>query len=87
MGVQANFVSAHGPVGPTLIHVPAKALHPGEGRMFAYVAENGRAVRRIVTTRRAGGGERLVTTGLDGGAHVIVSAGAPLKEGIEVREP
>ncbi len=87
MGVQANFVSAPGPEGPAQIRIPAAALHPSQGRTFVYIAENGRAARRIVTTRRAGGGERLVTTGLDGGEHVIVSAGAALTDGIEVREP
>ncbi|HEY3778703.1 MAG TPA: efflux RND transporter periplasmic adaptor subunit [Rhizomicrobium sp.] len=87
MGVQVNFVSAEAPAGPALIRIPAVALHRSDGQMFVYLAENGRAVRRRVTTRPAAGDQRLVTAGLDGGEHVIVSAKAPLQEGMEVREP
>ncbi|HEX4080376.1 MAG TPA: efflux RND transporter periplasmic adaptor subunit [Rhizomicrobium sp.] len=87
MGVQVNFVSAPGPEGPALMRIPSAALHGSAGRMFVYIIENKRAVRRTVTARSTSGKEAVVTAGLDGGEHVIVSAGAPLQEGMEVREP
>jgi RND family efflux transporter MFP subunit len=87
MGVQVNFVSAVGPTGPSLMRIPVATLHQSANRMFVYIAENGRAVRRAVTARRARGGEAIVTAGLDGGEHVIVSANTPLHEGMEIREP
>ncbi|HEX4158328.1 MAG TPA: efflux RND transporter periplasmic adaptor subunit [Rhizomicrobium sp.] len=87
MGVQVNFVSAGGPAGPALMRIPAAALQQNASRMFVYIAENGRAVRRAVTARRIKGGDPVVTAGLDGGEHVIVSASAVLKDGMEIREP
>jgi RND family efflux transporter MFP subunit len=87
MGVQVNFVSAPGPAGPALMRIPSTALHGSAGRMFVYIIENKRAVRRTVTARSTSNKEAIVTAGLDGGEHVIVSAEAPLQEGMEVREP
>jgi RND family efflux transporter MFP subunit len=87
MGVQVNFVSAGAPAGPALMRISAAALHQGADRMFVYIAENGRAVRRVVTARRTKDAEAVVTSGLDGGEHVIVSANTPLLEGMEIREP
>jgi RND family efflux transporter MFP subunit len=87
MGVQVNFVSAPGPAGPSPMRIPSAALHGNAGRMFVYIVENARAVRRTVTARRTSSKESVVTAGLDGGEHVIVSAQAPLQEGMKVREP
>jgi RND family efflux transporter MFP subunit len=87
MGVQVNFVSAAGPAGPTVMRIPAVAVHQNANSMFVYIAENGRVVRRAIKARRAKAGDVVVTAGLDGGEHIIVSANAPLQEGMEIREP
>jgi RND family efflux transporter MFP subunit len=87
MGVQVNFVSAAGPAGPTVMRIPAVAVHQNANSMFVYIAENGRVVRRAIKARRAKAGDVIVTAGLDGGEHIIISANAPFQEGMEVREP
>jgi RND family efflux transporter MFP subunit len=87
MGVQVNFVSAAGPAGPALMRIPYAALHGEASRMFVYIAENGHAVRRDIAAHPARGGDAIVTTGLDGGEQVIVSANKPLQQGMEIREP
>jgi len=86
MGVQVNFVSAEGTIGPAPLRIPALALHGTGNRRFVYIVENGRAVRRVVSARRSSGGLAIVTAGLDGGEHIIMSAAAPLVEGMEVGE-
>ncbi len=87
MGVQVNFVSVGGPAGPALMRIPAGALHHIASRMFVYIAANGHAVRRRVTARHSKGGEVVVTAGLEGGEHVIISANSQLHEDMEIREP
>lgn len=86
MGVQVNFVTAEGPAGPALVRIPAAAVHDSTGRMFVYVVDNGRVARRVIAGRRISGG-MVVTSGLDGGEHVVASSATPLQEGMEVREP
>ena len=89
MGVQVSFASAATapPLAGGGVRIPGGTLHQQVGRQFVFVAVDGRVERRSVSARLMRNGQAIVLSGLDGGERLIVSAGAPLHVGEEIREP
>jgi len=69
---------------PQAVTVPLEALVPSKGQYIAYVAENGVAVRRIVTLAAIVDSRAVVGEGLRGGERVIVGGQRLVSDGVAV---
>ncbi len=70
---------------PDALRVPTSALFRGpEGEWAAFVAEDGRAVRRTLQLGRRGALDAEVVSGLEEGERVIVHPGDAVAEGVEI---
>lgn len=68
------------------VRVPPAAVLTENGRDTAWVIQNGRAVRKTLTTAPVQEGEVMVTKGLQPGDHVVVEGAARLRDGARVTE-
>jgi RND family efflux transporter MFP subunit len=89
MGVKVAFLeepgTAEGPGSASLL-VPREALRGDGGQDVVLVVRDGRAERRAVTVREAGGGRVEVVSGLTAGERVVVEGPTELADGDAVRE-
>ncbi len=65
--------------------VPASAIVGGSGSQVVFVVEDGRAVRRTVSTGLTSRGRVEVVQGLEAGERVVVAGNHSLREGAPVR--
>jgi membrane fusion protein (multidrug efflux system) len=66
--------------------VPEAAIVPEQGRMFAFVVENGVALKREITIGRRRAGEVEIASGLQQGQRVIVEGAMKVRHEARVRE-
>jgi membrane fusion protein (multidrug efflux system) len=78
-------VTLRGREKPTLV-LPEQAIVPAEGRSFVFVVEQGRAVRREVTTGLRQPGRVAIVAGLTGDERVIVDGTFKARDGAPVVE-
>ena len=78
-------VTLRGRETPTLV-LPEQAIVPAQGRSFVFVVEEGRAVRREVTTGLRQPGRVAIVAGLTGDERVIVDGTFKAREGAPVVE-
>ena len=66
--------------------IPEAAIVPEQGRMFAFVVEDGVALKREITIGRRQPGEVEVASGLEQGQRVIVEGALKVRHAARVRE-
>jgi len=82
MSAQVTF---HTDVSENTIAIPTEAILTGTDGQYVFVAEDGAAHRRIITTGLTGSGVTEVLTGLDVGEQLVTVGQAYLVEGSAVR--
>lgn len=65
--------------------VPASAIVSGAGSEAVFIVDEGRAVRRSVSTGLTSAGQVEIVSGLDAGAQVVTAGNNMLRDGMEVR--
>lgn len=66
--------------------IPNDAVYHSAGQSYVFVAENGKAVRKDVTTGLFDTDRIVISEGLNAGDHVITSWSSELKEGTRLKE-
>ena len=66
--------------------VPLDAIIPKRGEHIAYVAENGRAVRRLVRIDRLAGSRAVISEGLVTGDRLVIRGNRALVDGVLLEE-
>ena len=97
--IKAGFPGASGIFSGTRVNVtldsyrddsgfilPSDAIYRSNGQAYVYVAENGVAVRRNVTTGMFDADRIVVSDGLNEGDRIITSWSSTLEDGVKIKE-
>ena len=92
MGAKVSFIESERQPGeitaaPARLSIASSALQGQDDNQWVYVAEEGRALRREVTTGERDGPRVLVLSGLSAGEKVIVDPPPGLSDGAEIQYP
>ena len=92
MGAKVSFIGserqpAENTAAPARLSIASSALQGDHDAYWVYVAQEGRAVRRDVTTGERDGTRAVVLSGLSAGEKVIVDPPPGLSDGAKIQYP